>query len=397
MVAGKEGLPVIEAACCLNQRHTAAGCVRCADACPVNAITTTGDAPALIEEMCVGCGACVAACPTDAVASMPPIPERSVVAMRRTLGRGAVAVVCPEWDGSAMAAEATAVVTCGRCLASLDLSDLTALTLDGSEDLWLDDSACANCPIGAVHSFISAQASAVSTLLDALGLPARVRRVTESDAIPLAAPVLKGTERVVSRRTLLRRLAGLDRDPTRARDYPRYDRDARRMATRIPRRRHRLDGWLAAREMIDGNAVDTTSLPYADIQVNEESCSACGLCAMFCPTGALVLAEDTTEFALAFRPSLCLDCGICTAACPEGAVAAVQQLPVQDLIAGPTRLLAAGALGACSDCGVGTTVHPDEETRCSPCRHGHGAVKPLHDGAELLDGLLRATRHELRN
>ncbi|NTU63224.1 MAG: 4Fe-4S binding protein [Chloroflexi bacterium] len=44
------------------------------------------------------------------------------------------------------------------------------------------------------------------------------------------------------------------------------------------------------------------------LQVIESVCNACGLCAKFCPTGALRFQSDETRFALVFIPAACVDC-----------------------------------------------------------------------------------------
>jgi MinD superfamily P-loop ATPase len=107
-----------------------------------------------------------------------------------------------------------------------------------------------------------------------------------------------------------------------------------------------------------------------DIMVNTSRCSACGLCARFCPTGALTFLSDDERFALAFQPFLCLGnrCSICTMACPEQAVSLNPATISSDWLAKKSRYLAAGELTACQKCGESITAGPEHPVTCFVCR-----------------------------
>ncbi|MGE5371747.1 MAG: NIL domain-containing protein [Solirubrobacterales bacterium] len=51
---------------------------------------------------------------------------------------------------------------------------------------------------------------------------------------------------------------------------------------------------------------------------NEETCTQCGACASFCPTGALELNRETME--VRFDNSKCVVCGMCLDCCPTRSV-----------------------------------------------------------------------------
>ena len=51
-------------------------------------------------------------------------------------------------------------------------------------------------------------------------------------------------------------------------------------------------------------------------KVNEEMCTACGICVDDCPEGCYDL-EDVAKLA---RPDDCSECDICVDACPNGAI-----------------------------------------------------------------------------
>jgi ferredoxin len=53
----------------------------------------------------------------------------------------------------------------------------------------------------------------------------------------------------------------------------------------------------------------------------DECCSACGVCAEVCPTGALEFCVDEDKnYELSFLPAYCADCGVCVDCCERGAV-----------------------------------------------------------------------------
>jgi formate hydrogenlyase subunit 6/NADH:ubiquinone oxidoreductase subunit I len=103
------------------------------------------------------------------------------------------------------------------------------------------------------------------------------------------------------------------------------------------------------------------------VQVKESDCTACGLCAKFCPTGALRFQSDETRFALDFIPAACVDCGICAKACPTQAVSLTHDLPLLEFIDIKAQALVEGNLAPCAVCRKPTTFHGNG-SRCEVCR-----------------------------
>lgn len=87
------------------------------------------------------------------------------------------------------------------------------------------------------------------------------------------------------------------------------------------------------------NDVMLSTRLWAHVIVGEKRCNGCGMCARFCPTGALTVRDDNraetqiswisrrntekTGFsgaALAHAPSLCLQCRTCEQLCPRHAI-----------------------------------------------------------------------------
>lgn len=67
------------------------GCVRCIEACPVDAIVgAQGWMHTVVEDWCIGCRLCVAPCPVDCIEMAPP-RRPWTDALRRAAGRRGLA------------------------------------------------------------------------------------------------------------------------------------------------------------------------------------------------------------------------------------------------------------------------------------------------------------------
>jgi len=60
------------------------------------------------------------------------------------------------------------------------------------------------------------------------------------------------------------------------------------------------------------------------ILIDEERCTACGLCLEACPRGAIALGESGANI----DEDLCAGCAACMTACPQGAIYEVEVAPV---------------------------------------------------------------------
>lgn len=393
----------VQAEHCLNKRHKGAGCQLCADACPTEAIRLEVGWPHLDAECCVNCGLCLHACPTD-VFTQQNAPEPILAETVSLLPDEAVALVCPQHDHpTPTRAPVSTVVRHKRCLAPLSVPQLLGLSEGGRRTIWLDDTPCAECPIGRVRPAIAQTADRTNRLLQAFSRPPAIHMHRENLNMlrdePASLPVVDGDKPAVSRRGFFSALGQMTRKtaasavaeilPNPSNDSPVPPVD-QRLPHRVPPSRGRLYTQLKRLGKPAEEPVAAAGLPFTDVQVNADACSACGLCARFCPTGALhFLAEDET-FELRFRSNICIDCGICATTCPEDAVRFGPQLPVSALIENEPAMLVAGTLIACAGCGEATAARGDaDRPRCYSCRAGTEPMVPLRDTAGLMADLRR--------
>ena len=129
-------------------------------------------------------------------------------------------------------------------------------------------------------------------------------------------------------------------------------------------------------------SVATESLPFANVAINPDACTACGLCSRFCPTGALSFSNGDGVFQIDFAPAACVDCGICALACPTHALHYTGAVPLSALADGSPNLLVQGKVPIPQ---VSTSSRTQSRT------------EHVRDRASLFDQLAGAPRRPLYN
>ncbi len=387
MQVGGAGLPPIDASACANAYHSGTGCVRCVQACPVSALVLSGERslPRIDPKRCLACGACIPVCPLDAFDGRRA--TRQTLIAVADMPAGPVLLVC---DSHRVAATSLPGhrVTHGRCLVSLGVEDLVEVVDDGAHTLWLDDSACSECEIAVVWDRIRAATAAANELAHSFGRPALVHLASTTTgpagSPPPAGGWIDARSGGLSRRATFRSIGRAIADQLH---------HAGGIGTTTPRRRRLLrllENWGPPEEPALPTERDIAG--FGRIQVDVARCSACGLCAQFCPTDALAFVaagEHTADqnFALLFRASLCVGCLVCEAACPENALTVESLMDPQAIGPVAVTTVAAGTLAPCTTCGSRTS---EGRARCFSCQSG--VVTTALDEAGLMADLLAKAR-----
>ena len=127
------------------------------------------------------------------------------------------------------------------------------------------------------------------------------------------------------------------------------------------------------RKLLEQNRPENTMVvkynpkfPWGKIKIEQNKCSACGTCAVLCPTGAISkkIKDDTQLFY--FNSSLCTNCSLCRAACPENAIGFEDDFALADIVAEEATVVAAIQLSTCIICGEIITAQ--KNNICPTCR-----------------------------
>lgn len=316
---------------CVVVRNRHASCRRCVKACPADAITVRNNELTLDNHACVSCGACTTVCPVEALVPLDPTDA--------DLAAGAAR--------SAAALDGCAVIACARiaskdlgdpskytavpCMARVDEGALVELAAAGVKRIVLVDGTCRTCKFRATEPGVDEAVEQAQRLIAAMGGDTVVERASAfpDEALLKDRASLYGQERrgFFSRSTRRAREASVKTAEVMV---------FKEFEQRMPSLRERLGvtaagamPWLVAQrrerlmdslDQLGSPAVETIDARrFGSVSIDEEQCSACGMCAVFCPTGALKKSDerpaDGVGSYLEFQAFDCANCGMCADVC----------------------------------------------------------------------------------
>jgi ferredoxin len=88
--------------------------------------------------------------------------------------------------------------------------------------------------------------------------------------------------------------------------------------------------------------------------IDKEKCTGCGLCAINCPTRALVIRQTSEKetYQLLFLKAVCNACAACEKSCPENCLQLVEQESEQDRIVKEAKVIFEDKISRCMECGT---------------------------------------------
>ena len=134
----------------------------------------------------------------------------------------------------------------------------------------------------------------------------------------------------------------------------------------LPSQRLRLAKVLPRLGKAEEEELPTSRAPFYLLEIND-ACTACGLCAKLCPTGALAFTAKEGSFTLEFIPLACVGCDVCALICPVDAIELRSPVRPLDFLKAMKVVLQEGKLLPCEECGIPFKPHGEEQL-CHTCR-----------------------------
>lgn len=340
---------------CVVVRNRHSSCTKCADACPVDAVLAVNNVLTLDGGRCVSCGACTTVCPTEALIPLAPLDE--------DLAASAADVVVTTGGRAVFACARIASKRLGDpekfvevpCLARMEESVLLGLAARGVDNLLLVDGACSTCKFRATIPGIDATVASANMLLAAQGSSVCVARASAfpeevllEDQRSLLASQRRGfftqaktVAKDAAEKTV--EVAFIKKDDANAptlRDRLRMS-DAGTLPQFNPERRMRV---LDAMDRLGSSVLpEIDTRLFGNVRIDTDACSACGMCTVFCPTGALKKSELVPTAGegsyLEFSVADCVQCELCADACLKKCLVVDSVVSTEELFDFEPRLI----------------------------------------------------------
>ena len=324
---------------CVMVRNRNATCRRCAEACPSGAIELHGNTISIDSERCFECGACSTVCPTEAIVSLRPVDADlfARVHAQQELCPGLGVVICARLAAKKRAAADKVVEV--PCVGRVDTSLLARFAAEGATDIKIVDGHCKTCRYREACKTADSVVSSANDLFRSWGVPASVERTEELPEAVIAASEQEARGGV-SRRSFFTDLkssaktfaveaaqATIDvelkhKKAETLQDILKLDSKGN-IPQSIPARHMRVIDDLLSVCNPEEHAVIGGPL-FSRPVIDTSACNNCGLCATFCPTGALQKGErgekNDVERWIESTAYRCVGCGMCVDVCLKKAI-----------------------------------------------------------------------------
>ncbi|MDR1712739.1 MAG: 4Fe-4S binding protein [Coriobacteriales bacterium] len=319
---------------CVVVRNRNASCRRCADACTSTAIALADGEISISPERCVGCGTCATVCPTGALSATHPNDAELLKGCLAVLtaADNDMIIACEQVlavDSEAFDPEKLAAVV---CLGRVDESLLCALATAGATSIHLVCGDCEACELKVGRQTAELVQQTTNTLLQAWGQDLRIEL---TDTLPEQATAGSGPGYDASRRAFFANFGRQAREVAASAatsaleeqlgaEKPPEPKFLKVMSDGtlphfVPDRRERLLDYLTAMGQPKTETIVTRL--WGHVLIDLRICSACQMCATFCPTAAITkLIDEDGSVTLEHYPGDCVKCRCCEDICPTDAL-----------------------------------------------------------------------------
>ena len=386
---------VLHTESCLHMTGKFSTCQACITICPAEAILA-GKPPKLEAEKCQSCMACLPVCPTGAFTADDVVPNLLNCAAR--IESKSIELLCEHHPRPKTGLqESTVAIRIKGCLAGIGIGGYFGLLALGLVQVVVRDDACAECPWGELQSQIKKQIASAQNLLSAWGRADALRTSAPLEFQSLIErPVWEASNPPLSRRDLFR----LASQRTRVAAARAISGGSVGQVGKHPgRERRRMNE--ALKKLLEHKAVAEThpmgEYGYATLSVSE-ACSACGVCAHACPTGALRFQEnEKASFLLNLASQDCIGCELCVQLCSQQAISVDHQPNFAQVFnRSDLQTLRQGDLALCDRCNMPFAAALGGKY-CPTCdyRIHHPFGVHIQPGLEDLQKLVEKHMHEV--
>ncbi len=340
---------------CLYTHDKFASCTACQNICPIHAIQF-GPPPTFNKDACQQCRACLPVCPVGAYAADDEVEALLNCATR--LDVQTCEIVCSLNPNIAIGDPAAAAIRVRGCLAGLGVGAYLSLANQGLTQIIVRLDACAGCPWSELCLQIESQVKQAQRILAAWKLDNVLLCAPPETAVEFKKrPYWSAGSPPVSRRDLFRWRKKEKETEAEDKNVSKYN----------PfRERLRILQAFRKRPLTDHNDAVLDALGFALVSINAD-CTACGVCARACPTGALQLTKEDGSFQLNFTPQACIGCDICSHVCVPQAITIEHAATYNQIFnTDSDQIVQQGSLTQCAKC---NTYFADKGTTqlCPPC------------------------------
>ena len=334
-------IPYIQTEKCVGGER----CQLCREGCPFNAIMRENSKVWIDKLRCQGCGACIAVCPYQAI-SYPTFSldqlegemEGLLLANGDILQPRIVALICRSCFPCFDKAEANpfsyapnmlplevpclSMVPSWLLLRAFDLGAQGVALISNKE----------KCQFGLEPDKWQGRVRFVQELLERWGIgPGRMRAFESSGPEQDLTQFAQGVAQL---------------PPTSLRSS---------QPTKVPANGLLLPALIAGMSErlapYSSGVVSAGSVPFGKLELDNSQCTACGLCALDCPTEALTFVSDEGSYKLLFHYQACIGCGQCIKSCPEKCLYLENILQIERLN-NPAEIIFEGEIAKCQECGA---------------------------------------------
>ena len=347
---------------CVCIRNRNAKCLKCVDVCTTGAIAYEANDLRVYPEKCIGCGTCANVCPTSALEVVGLSDDELTRAVKQSIRitKGHPVITCQTaldaakeryenaepkrrkiLGGSKQAQagfdeNALCVVP---CLGRIDESLLIGLAAYNCFDATLVCSNCETCAHAKGGSFVRKVAEDASRMIGAFGKDVPIQFTTEyPERVKLSpgqqpSPISKKDMAGMSRRDALKEVknAGVELAHSGVDDllgeekpepipiaYRKVNPNTGTLSHFVPTRRTRMYNYL--RHIGQPCAKEVETRVVGKMHIDTEKCTSCRMCAVFCPTGAIIKVDEDETFGIFHRPAACVQCRLCESLCRQQAI-----------------------------------------------------------------------------